>query len=236
MKYIPALFNGEMVRAVLEGRKTQTRRVMKVPRGYEIHDPSRLGEITSVHPKRGKFGIFITSTDPIFKGVDLIPCPYGKPGDRLWVRETHYRFGHWEPVPGIKTKTGRTKWAFVEDSSEILFQAPESYRKGRHHKDPFTPAWHRRLPMFMPRRASRITLEVTDVRVERVQDICEVECIAEGVDDRSVIEGIDPDFYCEAIIEAFAKLWNSINEMRGYGWDANPWVWVVEFKRIQEAA
>lgn len=80
-------------------------------------------------------------------------CPYGPIGARLYVREDHYQFGHWQPVPSQRTKLGRQKWAFVADSEEVRFEAPEGLRKGRHHKDSATPAWHKRLGKWPPIRA-----------------------------------------------------------------------------------
>lgn len=218
MKERPILFSGPMVRAILDVRKTQTRRVVKP-------QPQKSGRWWSWKNWEGsddgdRFG-------PMLASIISANSSYGAPGDRLWVREEHYRFGHWEPVPGVRTKTGRMKWRFVADSQEVCFDAPDIFRKGRHHKDPGTPAWHKRLARFMPRLASRITLEITDVRVERLQDISEEDAMAEGCEwqhwtfPNSTTPG--KTSYC--------VLWESIN---GAGsWDANPWVCVVSFRRIE---
>jgi hypothetical protein len=245
----PILFSGPMVRAIQDGRKTQTRRVMK-------HQP----ETVCGKPERPDAGWWNEKGQFWMKRstVANFECPYGKPGDRLWVRETFYQFGHWESVPGVKTKTGRMKWRFVAHDDFVLYDAPDEFRKGRHHKDPATPAWHKRLGRFMPRWASRITLEITGVRVERVQDITETDAIAEGLteyfwnSEAAALPHLAAEIkagtrYWQHVIPkrsrqgsvwnkanlAFRELWNDINGPDS--WDANPWVWVVEFKRLEAA-
>lgn len=202
----PILFSASMVRALLAGNKTQTRRLIK-PQPDELLE----GQI----PEQLRIEI----------------------GDHLWVREEHFRFGHWEPKGDQKTKTGKQKWHFAQDSDELLFEAPDTYRKGRSHKDPFTPAWHSRLGRFMFRRHSRLTLCVTDVRVERLQDISEEDSIAEGIE---AYGGIDPscsgylnyannteDGYWLPAKASYAALWNHIN---GDGaWESNPWIVAYSF-------
>jgi hypothetical protein len=164
------------------------------------------------------------------------------------VKEEHYRFGHWEPVPGVRTKTGRMKWRFVSDCDKVLYEPPAEYRKGRHHKDPATPAWHKRLARFMPRWASRLTLEITEVRVQRLQEISEEDAKAEGIrTDILPACGDHPDLLCYVsepddnhayryAREAFAKTWDVINgKCPGCSWEANPFVWVIGFRRIDPA-
>lgn len=205
----PILFSAEMVRAILDGRKTQTRRVIKP------------------QPASGMRWGFNGWEDGHGRGMR---CPYGAAGDRLWVRESHYRYGHWEPVPGVKTKTGRMKWRFVGDSDEVRYadNPPAEFRRGMHHRDPATPAWHRRPSQFMFRKHARILLEVIGVRVERVQDITPEDCMAEGIGGGQ----LDSVLPATAWREAFHDLWDRINAARGYGWNMNPWVWVVEFRKV----
>lgn len=169
MKERPLLFSGPMVRAILDGSKTQTRRIV-TPQPVEIewfeHQQAWVGS----------FGDDAGSpTNP----HQLIQCPYGTVGTRLWVREDHYRSGHWEPIPGVTTKGGRQKWQFVTDRDGCLFEMPDGCRLGFSRSDPKTPAWYKRLGRFMPRALSRIDLEVTAVRVERLNDISEKDAIAE---------------------------------------------------------
>lgn len=170
-------------------------------------------------------------------GPDYAPVAEG---DRLWVRESYYHRGHWERVPGAFTKQGRQKWAFIPADDVLLFDAPESFRLGRHSADPETVAWHKRLGRFMPRWASRITLDVTEVRVERLQDISETDAAAEGRapcdmcgDSGWVNRGPDGGWQCK--VEGcgdpdrdwYAELWDSLN---GPGaWEANPWVMAISF-------
>ena len=177
MREHPIIFSGPMVRAILEGRKTQTRRVMR--------------------PK---------PTEPFLPFTAECPCPYGHPGDRLWVRET------WR-VNGNKHDYA------IASRDDVFYRADESYNEGVGWK----PSIH------MPRMFSRLPLEVTGVRVERVQDISYADCVAEGIVDVARAEKRTRRVG-EAPIEQFAALWDSINAKRGYSWESNPWVWVVEFK------
>jgi hypothetical protein len=211
VKERPILFSGPMVRAILAGRKTQTRRVVKFNYAGRV--------------KLGRKQWHINDTNSI------LACPYGKPGDRLWVREEHYRFGHWEPVPGVQTKGGRQKWKFVADTTELRYNdnAPEAYRKGMHKETPDYRFWHKRLARFMPRIASRITLEITKVRVERLQDITEADARAEGADKLDFGFARPSERGLHKL--GFRKIWQSINGPDS--WAANPWVWVIEFRRVQ---
>lgn len=199
----PILFSGAMVRAILAGGKTQTRRVVK-------------GDWTHTHPAcpGGICGVYVNSDDPamrLFTGTYL-PCPYGAPGDRLWVRET------WKPWPN----TAGPELRGPDDMGAIY--AATWDKSGGHG---WKPSIH------MPRWASRITLEVTGVRVERVQDISEADCCAELGAPREW-PGPGPEPYKRNLRGSFAERWNLINGKReGCAWPDNPWVWVVEFRRVQ---
>ncbi len=212
----PILFSGPMVRAILDGSKTQTRRVAKLP------PASNLGEWVAGEcggPKGGRTanGETIPLQANIWhtrSGVSLL-CPYGQPGDRLWVREAWAK-------PQVAQSFGGSEW-FV-------------YREGDNRTDyggPWKPSIH------MPRAASRITLEITAVRIERLQDTSEADAKAEGceplvwnIPDGTAADLIDWPLKAvdRPYANAYALLWQSIN---GPGsWDANPWVWVVEFRRL----
>tara|TARA_E500000305_G_scaffold106512_1_gene105244 strand:+ start:447 stop:1016 length:570 start_codon:yes stop_codon:yes gene_type:complete len=183
----PILFNGDMVRAILEGRKTMTRRVMK-------HQP---GEVTAVGRP-----LFFQDGDT---GRRVSPkCPYGQQGDHLWVRET------------FADEAGDTR-KYLGD--HIYYRADGD---GVDLQGGFwTPS------IYMPRWASRITLEVTGVRVERLQDISEVDAHNEGITLDMLPYNPADQHPCRTW---FRGLWEQIN---GPGsWDANPWVWVVEFRRL----
>ena len=183
----PILFSGPMIRAILAGTKTQTRRVWKearlAPRDLAIGDRS-------------------------------IACPYGEAGDRLWVRET------WATVKWFDDTNAASCWK-NERPPALYFAADTGAYLTSEHRGRWRPSIH------MPRWASRLTLEVVSVRVERVQDISEADALAEGIDWAGCNHAYGQT------ISAFAGLWDSINDARGYGWKVNPWVWVVEFKRVQ---
>lgn len=205
MKERPILFSGPMVRAILAGRKTQTRRVVKLNDAGRVARGGRQWHIDDDHA--------------------ALACPYGQPGDRLWVRETWAR-------------------AYVHQalSEHYVYAAGDN---STDYGGPWKPSIH------MPRAASRITLEVTDVRVERLQDISEADAIAEGMDPSPGLVG-DDDLAVRDVIAAhdaargtflgmavpvarFVLLWDSINGKQPgvTNWNANPWVWVVSFRRLE---
>lgn len=241
-----------MVAAILEGRKTVTRRTTGLDYINSLGDKVTFAEC--------EMGENMTYNPPCPPGLHVffgneetddwwqpIKCPYGNVGDVLWVREEHYRFGHWEPVPDTLTITGRQKWMFIADTKEVLYSdnPPSEFRGGRHHKDPHTPAWYKRLARFMYYEHCRLFLEITDIKVERLQDITEEDAVLEGAEPAYhrcggfgyyEAGGEIQDCNCQNFIdnnpevEGFKNLWESIN---GPGsWKENPFVWVVSFKRI----
>jgi hypothetical protein len=221
MKERPILFSAPMVRAILDGTKTQTRRVVKgIPDGFRFD-----GFITE--GPRGYAGKAVWSPSTNFKycttGGVKVACPYGQPGDRLWVKETFMA------VPRIAA-------AGHVIAPRVYYRATdEAQTKGLFH------TWNPSIHMF--RKFSRITLEVVSVRVERLQEISEADARAEGIvssqigsgDTRtglSTVWGLGGvgDYAPSAKI-AYSELWESINGLDS--WDANPWVWVVEFRRVE---
>jgi len=193
MKERPILFNAAMVNAILEGRKTQTRRVIKCEMKWDGDD-------------------FGESLEPVKH------CPYGLPGDRLWARETWRAEELESGLDGIRYRADDSFRA-IQNSRASSDRWMDAARPG----DPWRPS------IFMPRWASRISLEVTGVRVERVQKITEADAQCEGWDMSNLPEGHCYDCTHHAR-DWFAELWDSINAKRGYGWILNPWVWVIEFK------
>lgn len=208
MKARPILFSGPMVRALLDGSKTQTRRVVK---------PQPVSEgILSF----GEAWKWIKSPKTWFSGVTrqqlvsrpglLQHCPYGKPGDLLWVRESITTRDKAED--GLRFDVPQYRADFT-DSYGLCFTTDDGPRYVEDLR--WTPSIH------MPRWASRLTLRITDVRVERLQDISEADVIAEGASGH-------PD----GMSHAYRSLWTLIN---GPGsWEANPWVWAVSFDVIRE--
>lgn len=194
MKERPILFSAPMVRALLAGTKTQTRRVVKITHRTP-------GLAACLAPPAG----MRTRTS---LAAEL--CPYGHPGDRLWVRETFARID------------GQTR-PWIETDYQATYTHGDRLGDTLGIKKRWTPSIH------MPRHASRITLEITSVRVERLQEISEADAQAEGWTRRPEVS-TDPQVHKEAARDWFMDLWESIN---GPGsWDANPWVWVIEFRRL----
>lgn len=197
----PILFSGPMVRAILDGTKTQTRRAVK-PQPRDVPDGSYVDAYN--HTSDWCFwsadNRLVNSVGPIDKTC-MWRCPYGKPGDLLWVRET------WAKRCADAEQFG---------TEEVLYKATSMLI--------VPPAW--KPSIHMPRWASRITLRVTDVRVQRVQEISEEDAIAEGC--RGELRG-DTIYPPHA---QFAELWDSINAKRGHSWESNPWVWAVTFERV----
>jgi hypothetical protein len=226
MKERPILFSGEMVRAILDGRKPQTRRVIKPPPEHRAD-----GWHVATNPKSG-YG-----SEKVMRDFLPIYCPYGQPGDKLWVRETFvvessFNSASAEDYPP-PFKDGRPiKWTNDDEYGEYWEQC--HYRatdlEPELHYGLDEPGCKWRPSIFMPRWASRITLEVTGVRVERVQDISEGDAQSEGVPVGALDTGVT---YVDSYVESFMRLWDCINGKRpGCAWEDNPWVWVVEFQKV----
>lgn len=234
----PILFSGEMVRAILDGRKSQFREVVKPqPDDDDIYFTSehvKSQDYMAVDGEVKRGGILhicgnVPDPEPSF----VLTCPYGKPGDLLWVRET-WRLGriNGASIPNaefatIQFKAGWGVLPYRRDWREFyvdLLGSESSWESSETGN-----LWGRWRPsIHMPRWASRITLEVTDVRVERVQSISESDALADG-------GWVYRDCPIHKAPErSFSQLWDSLNAKRGYSWDSNPYVWVVEFKRKGE--
>ena len=216
----PITFSAPMVRALLDGRKTQTRRILGTRGRANIFEPGCWADDYVMDP--GNAG---------WRARDI---PFAV-GDRLWVRETYYERGCWEPVADVLTKCGRQKWRFVGDGVE-RFDQPDSFRKGRHSADPGTVAWHKRLARFMPRKASRLTLVIEEVRAERLQAITEDDARAEGAVKLSW-DGEGTWFEDERNGThrcGFAGLWAHLHGAEA--WDSDPWVAVVSFRMERPGA
>jgi len=229
MKERPILFNGDMVRAILGGRKTQSRRIIKSPaknmqkqgatviRRNPDNDPWYKDHIWSMRTQSGMWGDYTHERFLQF-------CPHGQVGDRLWVRE-NFR----GPRAYVLNQYKPKDWG----NKPVWFCADGRPRAAHQNN------WHDRVfpSIHMPRHLSRMTLEITGVRVERLQNISEEDAIAEGC---QALEGCKWRTFKEmhagipmhehTAVDAFGALWENIN---GPGsWDANPWVWVIEFKVV----
>lgn len=205
---IPMPYKGEMVRAILDDTKTQTRRLWKMPRGMAWYHsgPLRGEETGDLHDLDG----------PGWCSVDEVRCPYGRPGARHWVREA------WRASLAYELRAPRD----IPAGSPLLYEADHGGT---------LPAWNAgrfRPPMFMPRWASRITCEVTDVRVERLQDISAADALAEGI---VAVRGgfglpAGEHFHNDDPRESYWSLWEAINGPGSV--EANPWIWAVTFRRL----
>lgn len=203
MKERPILFSGPMVRAILEGRKSQTRRVIKPqPRLAPDQDESLVNAAWQ-------------------SGFVDVPCPYGEHGDLLWVRET------W---------TAHDRWIRQRKIGAVNYRATDTI--GPHLK------W--RPSIFMPRWASRLTLRITEVRVQRLQECSYEDAIAEGAADyTSFLSERETGARAESAEDcarrlrwpqrAYTEIWDSINGKRA-PWDSNPWVWAITFERVEQQA
>lgn len=221
MKERPILFSSPMVRAILAGQKTQTRRVVKP---QPDHDASVCRDVDT--------GLY--SLDILGRCHGDLVCPYGETGDRMWVRETWQvdapRDGTWPDVEFYGCKGAPLSWipSQYQTPQHVLFRSTW---------DGQAITW--RPSIHMPRWASRLTLEVTDVRVQRVQEISEEDAKAEGAQpgcgnepDSCARDNCRCDVTCPEAMSyrgGFRELWDSINAKRGFGWDANPWVWAITF-------
>lgn len=216
MKERPILFSGPMVRAILDGRKAQTRRVV------------------NPEPSAGvRVSPFCASGLEDGHGREL-RSPYGKPGDHLWVRES---------LAATRDAAGIIfDWHYAADGAKV--PRMPGLRPEFNDAMAFAHLVRKAVPsIHMPRWASRITLEVTGVRVERLQSISEADAAAEGVESLRNEGEYWKDYLrstaqCDELVclnarDSFWTLWDSLNAARGFGWDASPWVWVVEFKRIE---
>ncbi len=247
IKERPILFSSQMVRAILAGKKTMTRRVVKeIPTYLHLGRPIMEWGLSQIYQMDDERWWLDVQTDVDDNSTEELVCPFGFPGDRLWVRETFAQIPAGRPAGYFTNRDlfGKNYWYRATDSM---------------------PTWGGKWKpsIFMPKEASRITLEITSISIERLQEITEEDAIAEGCQ----CPGVPASLTNRG---SFAKLWDSINAKRGvcktckghgvvlawsgsveggslardakdcpdchgaesgFGWDANPWVWVVEFNR-----
>ena len=245
-KYIPLLCSTPVVEALIAKRKTKTRRTTGLENDKEV----------AANPNAP--GWFMNELG------EAIKCPYGKVGDVLWVRETHYAYGHWR-VCGLTKKTKKLKYEFVPcDDEDILFDnkiySPELNATFNLEVKPNNyrlEGWYKRPSLFMPKKACRFFLQIKSITVEQLNDISEEDSIAEGVESCNSVKqkfGCTPmvmklyrdyerkdnsliDYPCNGFdnpILSFQTLWESINGKDS--WNKNPWVWVIEFEQIEKPA
>lgn len=205
MKETPILFSTPMVQAILNGTKTQTRRV--------------------INPK-----LLVKGKPPYSVKAAHITgrCKYGIVGELMYVKETFYALGRWKKN-GL-TKTGKQKWVFI-DSDKLWFyenHKPTTIRKNSYRK----VGWYKRPSLFMPKAAARLWLQITGIRVERLQTITEADAKAEGAQMGTAYYKDNPRQGYSSHQVGFIDLWCKINGVES--WVANPYVWVIEFKVISK--
>jgi hypothetical protein len=264
----PILFSTPMVKAILNGSKSQTRRIV-TEHNSQIGEGGKWSKLA--------FDSKLTFVDTGFPdsvgkhNYQYLHVPYDsedgderifrvycrwEPKQYLWVKETHYRFGHWIQTGNI-TKTGRQEWAFVAETDHVFYQDEPPVEIC---KDMTKTGWFKRPSLFMPRKLSRITMEITDVRVQRLSAISEEDAKAEGCDSSN--QGsyptcaihMPPEWYKLTEQERwddkwrpetermqrwntrnnYIRLWEKINGEES--WNANPWVWCLSFKRISQSS
>lgn len=229
----PILFSAPMVRAILAGTKTQTRRLVKWPiysngtrydRGLGdilCHNDYLPPSAMLMEVRRGKTS-YVTSNLEAWEHE----CPYGEPGDRLWVRET-WSPDHRDVYPCIPY-VYRASASFSDDEAREHRFCDFEKTGVRHFECLACAGFKWRPSIHMPRSVSRITLEITDVRVERLQSISDSDAKAEGVAPAPFCKSSRPAG--QEHVEAFEDLWDSINLLRA-PWSSNPWVWALSFRR-----
>jgi hypothetical protein len=208
MKERPILFSTEMIRAILTFNKTQTRRVIKPQPSQDFDWDGWLIDTTGDRKRKGcaEWVKRINPSDDVSQRLS-VRCPYGEPGDLLYVKEAYALAPH-----GFVYKANYS-YSDLSEEEVVDLQTGETcpliWKSSR----------------FMPKVASRIKLRIVTLQVQRVQEITEEDAILEGMEPK------EPNHVTSAHYR-FVQLWNAINKERGYGWDINPWVWVIKFQRI----
>jgi len=202
----PIIFQGWGVRAIMEGRKTQTRRVMN----RQPHPDFLKRGLVEATPQKDGVRFFMAD------GMsELVKCPFGVPGDHLYVRET------W----AVSTAYDSYHGSLSRHVHNVAYRAGGGFNFEFNDRGRWRPSIH------MPRWASRLTLEITEVRVQRLQDISEEDAKAEGVERKLLYDPANPDTVAYSYRMTFADLWDDINGKK-FPWSGNFWVWAISFRRI----
>lgn len=225
MKESPVLFKSEMINAIIAGTKTQTRRVITKPN--EVVFSKQLYPVQNV-------------PDHLMNAWDIwLKCPYGQVGNNLWVRETWAQLCN-HPDLGCEYEgffcDSECKYFQIEYRADTNNPYPGEWPKEEAKGNPDAPKW--KPSIHMPKKYCRLWLKVLSVKVERVQEISVDDIMAEGVEDGyfapiGIPEEEHKKLADHIMIQRWIELWDSINKKRGYGWDANPWVWVIEFEKLE---
>lgn len=239
----PMIFGAVSIPAILSGMKTQTRR--PIPWCGPIADDGTQAKIGAPHgqfwradPSLDRDGLQFWNGDGTLYPRRGLRCPYGKRKDRLWVRETWAPMCNAaDPICWCETDEQRAANHWTEYKADTGAVYPGGWPEDT-KDDPDRPSW--RSPLFLPRDRARILLEITDVRAERLRDISDDDARAEGVtpDEHDVDTGAPTPWggYFTRVehdhVGPFIRHWDALNKRRGYGWDTNPWVWVITFRQV----
>lgn len=247
------MFSKDMVEAILQGRKTQTRRIIKdsfngcwagsngsiQPGGHPCpNDPVVMHPGELIKDYEGQYHQYEAEVVEAWfhcSTMDkLAKCPYGKMGDILYGKETFFAYGHWTKI--TDTETGKSEWKFNDLTRDEGFtyryfdNPPDKIYKRSQKK----LGWHKRPSLFMPKGAARIWLQITDIRVERLMSISEGDAIAEGIEEFGGFyrNYSTPDMFPGSFsaMDSYLSLWDSINGKDSH--KINPWVWVIEFENV----
>lgn len=227
MAEIPMLFSTPMVQAIQENRKSMTRRVIKPQPDEKYNYCHGICTSSTDNKNVGRVGF-----GPSEVLVKQFVKPLWRPGDRPWVRET------WQCIKYDSMDGDLSYGVEFKDGTRKHFEFDDNERFHQFGKYAFKGGWQQSI--YMPKEAARIWLEVTDVRVERLQEITVEDVISEGLEADNEIRNPDPSTH-ESIKSwnlawaqyVFRELWDSINLKHGYGWGMNPWVWVISFRRME---
>lgn len=223
-RHIPMLFSPAMVEALLDGRKTETRRILNPqPETYQ----NDAGKTCDIYPFRveGQTRSRIASG---FNGSGVITTQFcrAEVGDLIWVKEAHFAFGRWEKTDELTRKMQKPKREFFRyPGKSLLFEAPADVMTGQNEQG---SGWFKRSSLFLPKMDSRLTLRVTGFSIERLHDIDEAGAVAEGACTADL--NMHPELGTAR--HWYEDLWNSINGADA--WDANPWVDVIKFEVLRQ--
>lgn len=242
MRETGLLMRPELARKSHSGLKTNTRRLCKVtpPEGA-----THAGVITSADEHHGEWSWM--NGDP--KDIDSwgiigedFRCPYGVPGDRIWIREEHYAFGRWTVGCG-ETKAGDDRWVFLRDeTAPTLFDPPANGVTPNFPRAHGIPGYYKRNSLFMLRSQCRTVVEITEVQLMRLQEISEEDARAEGISELPGQAGLSGPWWTGDVsagmklhartpVAAYTKLWLHLHGAAS--WEANPWVWSIHYEKVQ---
>lgn len=221
MKQTGIIMSGNHPKLILDGLKTMTRRTWGLEFINKTPDTWRY-VWNSLSQQHEFYDAYYTDAPPV-----IVKCPYGQVGDLLRVKET-FMFNKGADVR--ESWVGTEYEAVLGEPPHYLYRADDTDEVHRQER------WFKWRPsLFMPRKASRILLEITEVRAERLQAITEEDAKAEGIIWVTIETAPQSGIYRPCAVENFSRLWDPLNAKRGYGWDKNKWVWPISFKRLEAA-